>query len=70
VYSVVRSIYLGIGRNFAERKIIDNERDVFFLEKNEIADIILEKSTEISDLKNKIESEKRKYRENIGRNEG
>ena len=40
IYSVVRNIFLSIGRNFEKEGLIDNYRDIFFLEKTEIFDYI------------------------------
>ena len=40
IYSIVRNIYLAIGRNFEKDKIISNYRDIFYLEKEEITNII------------------------------
>lgn len=40
IYSVVRNIFLAIGRNFYEEGLIDSDRDIFFLEKNEIFGLI------------------------------
>ncbi len=38
--SILRSIYLRIGNNFTTAGIIHNPRDIFFLKKDEISDII------------------------------
>lgn len=40
IYSVVRNIFLGIGKDFEKNGLIDNYRDIFFLEKNEIFDAV------------------------------
>ena len=39
IYSIVRNIFLRMGQNFKEEGIIENARDIFFIEKNEAFDI-------------------------------
>ena len=36
VYGKVRRIFLRMGELFQEKKIIDNKRDIFYLEKDEV----------------------------------
>lgn len=40
IYSIVRRIYLAIGRNFEKDGFLENDRDIFYLEKDEITDMI------------------------------
>lgn len=40
IFSVVRNMFLAIGRHFVKEEIIDNYRDIFFLKKDEIFKII------------------------------
>lgn len=62
IYSVVRNIFLSIGRNFEKEGLIDNYRDVFFLEKTEIFDFI-EKNKRM-DMRKLIKERKTRYGEN------
>ena len=62
IYSVVRNIFLSIGKNFAKEGLIDNYRDIFFLEKTEIFDYI-EKHKKI-DMRGLIKERKARYNEN------
>ena len=63
IYSVVRNIFLSIGKNFAKEKLIDNYRDIFFLEKTEIFDYI-EKNKKIN-MRKLIKERKARYNENV-----
>ena len=65
IYAIVRNIYLRIGKNFEEEGIIDNYRDIFFMEKNEIIDI--EKRKKIDNIKQKITNRIKDYNENKGK---
>lgn len=67
IYSIVRNIYLQIGRNFADKGIISNFRDVFFLTKREITDFIGGKGDTPSALREKIAARKAEYEENKSR---
>lgn len=40
IYAIVRNIFLRIGKNFTEENIIDNYRDIFYLEKDEMFNLI------------------------------
>ncbi len=62
IYDIVRNIINRIGNNFKEDNIINNSRDIYFLEKNEVFDIVLGK--EVKDIKDKISSRKKEYTEN------
>lgn len=61
IYSIVRNIYLAIGRNFEADKIISNYRDIFYLEKDEITDIIKNNGQDIKDIKKIILERKKEY---------
>ena len=62
IYAIVRNIYLRIGRNFEEDGLIDNYRDIFWLEKDEITAIVNGKTME--NIKKTIQSRKAEYEEN------
>ena len=62
IYDIVRNIINRIGKNFKEENIINDERDIYFLEKSEIFDIVSGKK--INDIKTKIISRKKEYEEN------
>lgn len=62
IYDVIRSIFLRIGHNFYNEDIIDNCRDIFYLEKNEIFAIVHGES--MKDIKQTIELRKKEYLEN------
>ena len=59
VFSVVRNIFLNLGRNYYKEKRIDNELDIFYLKWNEIfeqkdkyQDLIIERKKEELEYKN------------------
>lgn len=57
IYAIVRNIFLRIGKNFTEENIIDNYRDIFYLEKDEIFNLISDENyrkENVSKLINKI----------------
>lgn len=62
IYAIVRSIYLRVGKNLEAEGQIDRCRDVFFLEKGEIAQIAAGKPC--GDLREKIERRRHAYEEN------
>ena len=62
IYDIVRNIMNRLGKNYKEENIIDNERDIYYLEKQEVFDIALGK--EVEDIKNKINLRKKEYNEN------
>lgn len=62
IYAIVRNIYLRIGRNFEEDGLIDNYRDIFWLEKDEITSIINGKSAK--NMKKVIRDRKNQYEQN------
>ena len=62
IYDIVRNIYLGIGRNFAAEGRIDHYRDIFFLEKDEVTEMVYGSLTE--DVRERIARRKEEYEEN------
>lgn len=62
IYDIVRNLYLGIGRNFAEEGRIDHYRDIFFLEKDEVTEMVYGGLTE--DVREHIVQRKKEYEEN------
>ena len=62
IYDIVRNIFLGIGRNFEQEGRIDHYRDIFYLEKNEITEMVQGSLTE--DVRPRIDARKEEYREN------
>ena len=64
IYSIVRKIYIRVGINFAYDGIIKNPRDIFFLEKPFITDVIEGRQTDISLIQKRVEENKRRYTEN------
>ncbi len=64
IYAIVRNIFLRIGKNFENDKIIENYRDIFFMEKDEIFNIISNDNIAHSNLKSIIEKRKKEYENN------
>ncbi len=62
IYAIVRKIYLQIGKNLAADGLIDNYRDVFFLEKDEIS--ALTEGNDIGDLRALVNSRRQTCEEN------
>lgn len=62
IYDIVRNIFLGIGRNFEQEGRIDHYRDVFYLEKDEITEMV--QGTLTDDVRQRIDTRKEEYREN------
>ena len=62
VYGKVRRIFLRMGELFQEKKIIDNKRDIFYLEKDEVFSLINGTST-FPDMKKTVELRKIKLEE-------
>ncbi len=62
IYAIVRNIYLRIGHNFEEDGLIDNYRDIFWLEKDEITAIVNGKLKK--DMKGAIRNRKSQYKQN------
>lgn len=65
IYDIIRNIYLAIGRNLEKEQIIDNYRDIFYLEKKEISDFV--NGTEMKNIKSVIHNRKEEYLENKGK---
>ncbi len=61
IYSIVRKIYLGIGRNLASEGIIKDSRDVFFLTKDEVSSLVYGKYGDTSDVCKKTKDRKAEY---------
>ena len=62
IYAIVRNIYLRIGHNFEEDGLIDNYRDIFWLEKDEIKAII--HGAKNDDARNIVRKRKTEYKKN------
>lgn len=67
IYSIVRNIYLRIGKNLADNGSINEFRDVFFLTKDEISQIVNTSSCNMAALLEKIDTRKNEYNENKSR---
>ena len=61
IYSIVRNIFLKLGKNLKKEGIIEEYRDIFYLEKNEVFDIVDGKANLCEDIKRKIEERKKEY---------
>ena len=61
IYSIVRNIFLRMGQNFKEEGIIENARDIFFMEKNEAFDIAFFGIVGHEDIRTQIEERKKEY---------
>lgn len=61
IYSIVRNIFLRMGQNFKEEGIIENARDIFFMEKNEVFDIASFGIVGYEDIRIQIEERKKEY---------
>lgn len=61
IYSIVRNIFLRMGQNFKEEGIIENARDIFFMEKNEAFDIASFGIVGYEDIRIQIEERKKEY---------
>ncbi len=67
IYSVVRNIYLRIGKNLAEDGVIKHFRDIFFLTKPEISAIVKGYGDSTELLREKITSRRAEYEQNRSR---
>lgn len=61
IYSIVRNIFLRMGQNFKEEGIIENARDLFFMEKKEAFDIASFGIVGYEDIRTQIEERKKEY---------
>ena len=64
IYSIVRSIYLQVGRNLTKDGTIKDHRDIFYLEKDEITNVILGKGKPAEELQRDIAVRKKEYSDN------
>lgn len=64
IYSIVRNIYLRIGKNLAAEGILEQFRDVFFLEKDEITALVQGNGEPSEILRSRIAQRKAEYTEN------
>ena len=64
IYSIVRKIYIRVGINLARDEIIKNPRDIFFLEKPFITDVIEGRQTDIQLIQKRVEENRKRYIEN------
>ena len=62
---IMRNIYLRIGANLAHANLIDSDRDIFFLEQDEIFNIIEKGKYTDDEIKDRIATRKAEYAENI-----
>ena len=61
---IIRAIYLRIGTHFALAGIIHDPRDIFFLEQEEIANIVVKGRYTNDEIQERIEKRKAEYEEN------
>ncbi len=64
IYSIVRNIYLRIGQNMANERLIRSQRDIFYLEKDEITVIIKRGKYTVDEIRDKIDARKKEYAAN------
>jgi len=64
IYSVIRNIYLRIGKNLEAAGVIGHFRDIFFLERPEIARIADGTWTNTEEIRSKVAQRKAEYEEN------
>ncbi len=67
IYSIVRNIYLRMGRNLAADGVLDSFRDVFYLTKGELEAIAAGKGESAEMLRQKVSSRKAEYQQNKSR---
>ncbi|MBQ8921250.1 MAG: hypothetical protein IJ060_03695 [Oscillospiraceae bacterium] len=67
IYAVIRNIYLRIGKNLEEAGVIAQFRDIFFLERPEIAKIADGTWTDRAGIRGRIEQRKAEYEANKSR---
>ncbi|MBQ8194664.1 MAG: hypothetical protein IJZ47_04785 [Oscillospiraceae bacterium] len=67
IYSVVRNIYLRIGKNLAEDGVLAHFRDIFFLTKSEISAIVKGYGDSTELLREKITQRRAEYEQNKSR---
>ncbi|MBE7018891.1 MAG: hypothetical protein E7413_03315 [Ruminococcaceae bacterium] len=64
IYSIVRSIYLRAGQNLYEKGVLLAPRDVFYLTKEELTDMMQGAEYEIAAIRNSINNRKAEYTKN------
>ena len=64
IYSIVRSIYLAIGKNLSNDGILENSRDIFWLTKDEVSQIVKNGCADVSALRSTIAQRSSEYSEN------
>ena len=64
IYSIIRSIYLRAGLNLSKEGIIDSSREVFYLTKDELTNIMRGGNYDISEIKDLIDRRKEEYYKN------
>ena len=67
IYSIVRNIYLRIGKNLAAEGVLSYHRDIFFLEKSEISAFVNGSGDTADELREKIASRRTEYERNKSR---
>ena len=60
LYSVIRRIYIKMGILFKEKDLIENERDIFHLKKEEIEMVVAGETDKLRNLKDIVSSRKEK----------
>lgn len=67
IYSIVRNIFLRIGNNFADKAVIDDYQDVFFMNKDDIFNIIEINDYSEFEIKSQVTNNRRIFEENKGK---
>ena len=67
IYSIVRNIYLRIGKNLEAEGVLNSHRDIFFLEKSEITAFVNGSGESADILREKINSRRAEYEKNKSR---
>ncbi len=63
-YSIVRNIYLRIGKNLENNGFLENYRDIFFMTKQEISQIVAKGETDPSTMRERIIARRKEYEDN------
>lgn len=64
IYSIVRNIFIRMGKNFERDGLIKEARDIFFITKDEAFEMAAGNTEEFRDITDKIEERKKEYLEN------
>ena len=67
IYSIIRNIYLRAGKNLTEEGIINSSKDVFYLTKDELTNIMSGNSYDVSKIKSSITERKEEFNQNKGK---